>query len=198
MPKPDHDARNKQGEAAKAKSTENYNETQGKCPLANESDDTQDKEEARKRRLEELSYDEDRGGIDATSRREAEAALGLEEAGKLPAPVRRPDKTKGEHGDFVDGQGQLWDHKGPMSRDKLIENIKEKARQAGKPEPNINPNKKIKGEFDVNKEVEKVKGEIANNENVILDTRGLNNKDEQALRKAIADEKLEDNLEWYP
>lgn len=152
--------------------------------------------EARAKRLEELSHDLDRGGVDATTRREAEAALDLEDAGKLKPPIRRPNK--GEHGDFIDGNGQAWDHKGPMSRDKLIEKIKQEAREKGKPEPKLDPNKKMKGEFNANDEVDRIKSEISKGEKVIIDTRGLNAADKQALQDAIAKENLGENILWYP
>lgn len=56
------------------------------------------KAEERNKRLEELSKDPDRnnGRPDATTRREAEVGLALEEAGKIPGPIRRPDAKQGE------------------------------------------------------------------------------------------------------
>lgn len=68
----------------------------------------------RQERLDELADDPDRGGATPATRVEAADALALEEAGLVPGPLKRANGrvTPRESGaDFVDGTGQLWDHK---------------------------------------------------------------------------------------
>lgn len=65
--------------------------------------------EAEARRLQELASDPAHGGkITPGSMEEAKAALGLEEAGRLPGPLTR-DPTGAA--DFLDGRGVAWDVK---------------------------------------------------------------------------------------
>lgn len=64
---------------------------------------------SREERAAQLAKDPAIGGkITAKTTREAEAALGLEQAGDLRTPVKR-DPTGGA--DFLDGAGQAWDVK---------------------------------------------------------------------------------------
>jgi hypothetical protein len=60
--------------------------------------------------------------------------LGLEENGDVPGPVRRADgrTNPSENGaDFVDGEGQLWDHKvatsehGPFDEEAWLDKVEQ-------------------------------------------------------------------------
>ena len=46
--------------------------------------------------------------------------------------------------------------------------------------------------------MEKIKSEIAKNEKVMLDTSNLTPEHYRALRKAISDEGLQDQIRWWP
>lgn len=82
----------------------------------------------------DLARDPDHGGaVSAASQAEAEVALGLEAAGEVPPPVRRPVRRDGHSGDFVDGSGQDWDVKAFRSREALLDRIREKARAEHRP-----------------------------------------------------------------
>ncbi|MBT9316645.1 DUF4157 domain-containing protein [Leptothoe spongobia TAU-MAC 1115] len=153
--------------------------------------------QAREERLEELARDPDHNGnITPGSRREAEVALGLEEAGRLEGPVRRPQH--GESGDFVDATGQEWDVKAPRSRERLIEHIQEQARQRGRPEPNIPADRPMRGEFTVEGELEVIRGELRTGEKVIIDTQNLTPQDTAALQQAVQDAGLNGDVIFYP
>ncbi|HSN75397.1 MAG TPA: hypothetical protein VL334_09985, partial [Anaerolineae bacterium] len=154
---------------------------------------------ARVRRLNELARDPDHGNaVSDSSRAEAEVALGLEERGELPGPVRRPVRGDGHSGDFVDGQGGDWDVKAPRSRQNLIDEIRSRARAANRPEPRIDPARPIRGEFDIARTMTEIRGELAAGEGVIIDTRGLNPTDLANLRAAIQQEGLGSRVKFYP
>ncbi len=158
--------------------------------------DTPEGARAREERLQRLSQDPDHNGnITEGSRREAEVALALEEAGRLDG-VRRPGH--GESGDFVDATGQEWDVKAPRSREVLREHIREQARQAGRPEPNIPETRPLRGEFTVEGELGVIRGELATGERVIIDTHGLTPADNAALRQAVQDAGLGRDVIFYP
>jgi hypothetical protein len=153
----------------------------------------------REERLEELARDPDHGGaITPGSRAEAEAALGLEEAGQLPRPVRRPVPGDGHSGDFIDGANVDWDVKAPQSRDSLIARIRRAAADAGRPAPEFPAGRPIRGEFNLADVMREIRGELAARENVIVDTRGLNAADAATLRQGITDAGLNANVKFYP
>jgi hypothetical protein len=140
-------------------------------------------------RLDELARDYlDHGGQETPgTRAEAEAALGVEETQGL-GPFRRPRRGEGHAGDFVDETtGIDWDVKRPRSREALHTEIRERAREQGRPEPRLDPNRPMRGEFDLAEQVADIRNELATGENVIIDTRSLNPDQIAALRAAIAD-----------
>ena len=64
--------------------------------------------------LKDLEFDPEKKRVTPSSRIEARDALGLQDSGELPGPIRRANGkvNPAENGaDFVDGTGQLWDHK---------------------------------------------------------------------------------------
>jgi hypothetical protein len=155
---------------------------------------------ARARRLEELSHDHLDHGGKATpgTRREAEVGLGMEEQGRLPAPIRRPVPGEGLHGDFVDGAEQSWDVKRFPSRDILQEEIRANARAAGKPEPtHLTPETRVRGEFELGTAMEDIRGELRSGENVIVDGASLNAGDRRSLEEAVRAEGLENEVLFY-
>lgn len=155
---------------------------------------------AREKRLDELSKDhlDHNGKATAATRKEAEDALALEERGDIPGPIDRPQKNTGHTGDFVDAKGQDWDHKQPHGRDALIDKIKQDAKAAGRPEPNFPPGKPIKGEFNVDKTVQEIQGEILAKENVIMNTEKLSASENALLRQRVKDEGLSDHVKFFP
>ena len=166
------------------------------APSENAADPSPDdkKDEERNKRLEELSKDPDRnkGQPDDTTKRKAKVGLALEEAGKITGPIRRPDPAKGEKGDFIDGNGQAWDHKAYKSREILNKEI---AKQSGKPRDPATP---VKGEFDLKTAAGGVRDEIKKGEKVILDTEGLTKADRDALVKELDKEIKDGKVVLYP
>jgi len=98
----------------------------------------------------------------------------------------------------VDGEGGDWDVKAPRSRQAIIDQIRRGAAERGRPEPNIDPNRPIRGEFNVNDTMTEIRGELAANENVIIDTRNMNAADIASLRQAITDAGLSGRVRFYP
>lgn len=114
------------------------------------------RQEERKKRLTELGKDPDHNGkVTNGSPREAEVALGLEEAGALTPPVVRP-LGSGE-GDFIDGDGQSWDVKGFQTR----------------------PGQK--GDYDLGSAEKSIGRQIIEGRSVILDTKLLSEADKASL-----------------
>jgi hypothetical protein len=151
-------------------------------------------------RLDELAKDwlDHAGKETRGTRAEAEAGLGLEEAGEIPGPIRRPLAGEGHSGDFVDHAGVDWDVKGPYSRSKLIEKIKADARAAGRREPTLDPARAQRGEFEVNDMIKDIRNELKTGENVIIDARGLLPADTQALRQAVEEAGLTAQVKIWP
>jgi hypothetical protein len=153
--------------------------------------------EDRAKRFEDLSRDPDHGGkITPASRAEAEAVMGLEDAGVLPKGMKRPPTRDGS--DFHDPTGQKWDVKAPRSRMNLVEELKEKARAAGKPEPRISSERPIRGEFTVEATITTIRQEIAAGEKIILDARNMQPGDIAALRDAISKAGLDPHIRFFP
>jgi hypothetical protein len=113
--------------------------------------------------------------------------------------VRRPRKGFGESGDFVDGKGKNWNHKGPLSREAIEARLREQAKARGKAEPTFDKAKKLPGEFDLATETQRVvKSVRISGENVVIDTRSMNAKDVTALKVALTSEGVERNVIFYP
>jgi hypothetical protein len=151
--------------------SETWVHNQGDC---DEETPEQKKERERRERIEELAPDPAHNGkITPGSRREAEVGVALEERGDLPGPIKRDPSGFSE---FIDANGQQWDVKGFNSK--------------------WPPRK---GGFEVNKSMKKIDGEIANNENVILDTKDLSPEHLAQLKAAVAARRdLDGKILWYP
>jgi hypothetical protein len=131
---------------------------------------------ARQQRLDDLSKDPDKGGTsNAGSRKEAEDALNLEDNGDVPGPVRRadPSTNPSENGaDFIDGEGQPWDHKIATSQ---------------------------YGKFDPRKYLDKIQqNDIANGEKIMLNHEGLNPADLSNLLKEIDARGISGEFKFWP
>jgi len=113
------------------------------------------------------------GAISNKTLREADIGLDLEEAGKLKPPITRDPNPAGA--EFIDGDGVLWDIKAFDSRFKPR-----------------------KGGFELNRDLGKIEAELAKGENVILDTVNLTPEHAAALREAIENKGIQDNILWYP
>lgn len=151
----------------------------------------------RQERIERLAEsDPDQGQASTPEReekrrRDAEAAVGVEEQGKLRG-VHRP--SKGGEGDFHDADGDAWDVKRPYSRTKLGEHMRRKAKlPAGTPLPAQPP------EFDPQALAEEVRVQRdRNGRKVIVDTRELTPDDKAAAKRAIHDAGLSGQVVYYP
>ena len=133
------------------------------------------------RRMNELAKDPAKsGGINAKSKREAEVALDLERRGHLRGPVRRQplDNSDPAHqvdrGDFMDANGQRWDVKGPT--DTFPSGPK-----AGQKMP-----KGQRGRYERSALQDQIGEELADNQNVILDTRNLSPEALKDVRDLVA------------
>lgn len=152
---------------------------------------------SREERLADLARDPDHAGkASPSSIAEAEAVMGLEDAGLIPTGSRRPPTRDGS--DFHDPTGQKWDVKAPRSRTNLIHEIQEKARAKGKPAPELPTDRPIRGEFTVESTLKELRKEIEAGEKVIVDTRNMQPADVEALREAIATAGLEDHVKFFP
>lgn len=109
-------------------------------------------------RAEELAKDPDQGGkTTASSRREAEVALGLERMGAVTPPVERGSPGA----DFKDGNGQDWDVKSFQTRQGKGGYTREAAERS-------------------------IQRELAAGENLALDTAKLSQADRDDLKELIA------------
>jgi hypothetical protein len=148
-------------------------------------------------RLAELARDPDHGGrATPKSRREAEVALALEAAGKLPAPVRRPARGDGHSGDLVDGRGNDWDIKSPQSREMLIERERVRLEQRGRTFV-ADPMRRMSGEFDVDDFFASVASDLAAHESIIIDASGLTANDLLQLKDAVTAKGLGDRFMFH-
>lgn len=101
---------------------------------------------------------------------EAEVGVGLEVDGKVRG-LRRDASGAAE---FIDANGQAWDVKAFRS------------------------DVTGRGAFELGEAMKKIKSEIALGENIMLDTRHLSADHIDALRTAIAQEGLVDNVLLWP
>lgn len=103
--------------------------------------------------------------------------LDLESQGKVGKVIRDPQGDKG--GDFIDTtNGQKWDIKSPIS--------KPKGHTSGR-----------KGDFRLNRIMDKIKIEISRGNKVILDTTRLNIEDKSKLKEEVNKQGLEKYVLWY-
>jgi hypothetical protein len=98
----------------------------------------------------------------------------------------------------VDGSGQDWDVKAPRSRESIIESIRQKARARSRPEPRIDPDRPVVGEFAVEDVMNTIRQELARRENVIIDTRHMNTADIQTLRDALTGARFGSRVKFFP
>lgn len=149
-------------------------------------------------RLAELARDPDHGNVPTeATRREAVVALALEAQGRVPGPVRRPKPGDGHSGDVVDGAENDWDVKAPKSRATIIDQAKANAKAKGRPEPKLDPNRAVAGEFDVVKFMSQVNKELAAGEGVIIDAEGLAPHDLEVLKVELAHAGVSDKVIVY-
>jgi hypothetical protein len=151
-------------------------------------------DEARRARLHQ-DWDHD-GQVTKSSTTEAEIGEDLEARGIL-APVDRPMGVTAQ-GDLLDADGQWWDVKGPQSREAVEELRRAHARSRGLPEPTFDPSRQLRGEFDLNEQVGKVRDMVRKGRGVILDHRGLNDGDFRLLKEAVEREGVSERVIWYP
>jgi len=146
---------------------------------------------AREQRLAQLAKDPDRATVDDQTRGEAKTMLELEEAGKVPGPVRRPVKAMGEHGDFVDGSGQKWDIKAPKNRAAL-----QAIRQAkGQPAA---PGQALPGEYTLQAQMNTIAKQLAKGRNVVIDVQGITATEVATLKNAVTAARLDQFVIYYP
>jgi hypothetical protein len=131
-------------------------------------------------RLTALARDPAHGGeLSPKSLHEAVVALELERKGPpagLKGPVTR-DPLPGR-GDFIDGDGKVWDVKSPIS---YI------------PGTRIKP---PKGGFDLNAQMASIGENLDKGESVILDSTDLDPADKAALEGEITNAAANDPLKW--
>jgi hypothetical protein len=172
-------------------------EKRKKAEEAEEAAEAAAKAAKREERLKELAKDPDKGGqVTDSSKREAEVALALEDAGRLPPPVRRPARGDGHSGDFVDGTGQDWDMKAPMSRSKLIEKKEADAARAGRP-VKIDPAVAQRGEFEASRVLNAIRREVGANEKVVIDAAGLTPEDLATLKAEVTAAGFDADVIYY-
>jgi hypothetical protein len=128
---------------------------------------------ARQARIEILAKDPAQGGK-ATPKtlREAEVAVGMEEAGRLKAPIRR-DPTGGA--DFIAGDGKAWDVKRPES---------------GRPP--------AQGGFDLATDSAKIDKSLSLGEDVVVDTGNMSASDLASLKAEGVTRGWGDRVQFFP
>jgi hypothetical protein len=149
---------------------------------------------AQKARFEELAkdYDGQGGAITESSRCEARLALTMESRGILRPTVARPLV-----GDVQDGNGQVWDFKGPHCRAAIIDRITTKAAIAGDPPPPV-PEGRMPGEFEAKTEVLRAIGQQASGKGVVFDLRRLSvGEARQLVAEVAASEYIDPALVRY-
>jgi hypothetical protein len=88
-------------------------------------------------------------------------------------------------GDVQDGDGQIWDFKGPHCRAAIIDRINTKAAIAGDPPPQV-PEGRLPGEFEAKTEVLRAIGQQASGKGVIFDLRRLSAGEARSLVSEVA------------
>ncbi|WP_228468789.1 WXG100 family type VII secretion target [Paenibacillus sp. JNUCC32] len=123
---------------------------------------------------EDLAKDPDHNfKIDDKTKIERQAGLELEVRGELTGPILRDPITG--RGEFVDGNGQVWDVKGFNS--------------------NYPPRK---GGFRLDKAIVDIEDELRKGENVILDTTKLSQDHIGQLKNAINTMEWKERILWWP
>ena len=132
-------------------------------------------------RSAQLAKDHDGQGGKETddSRCEARLALTLEAQGILSPTVVRP-----QWGEVEDGDGQIWDFKGPHSRVAIAQRIATKAAVSGQTPPSI-PASGFPGEFQVKREISRAIGQQQTGKGVVFDLRRLSVAEARALIAAV-------------
>ena len=135
-------------------------------------------------RFAELAKDYDGQGGKTTdkSRCEARLALTLEAHGILTATVVRP-----QQGEAEDGDGQVWDFKGPHSREAIIHSIVTKDAIGGGSARSVAAGA-LRGEFDVKTTVQSAIGRQAQGKGVVFDLRRLTIDQARTLINVVATE----------
>ena len=115
--------------------------------------------------------------VDSKGQKERSIILDLESQGKVDKVKRDPQGDKGA--DYIDTtNGQKWDIKSPVSRPK--------GHTSGR-----------KGDFRLNKIMDKIKTEIGRGNKVILDTRRLYKEHRKQLKEEVKKQGLENFIIWY-
>jgi hypothetical protein len=123
------------------------------------------------KRLKELATDPFTGGITSGSMQKARAALGLENAGLLPAPVRRDPAGAA---DFIDGRGTSW---------KAYDTTKFSLDQGG---------------HDLRTSMIGIGVDLLSGQNVILITENLSARATSELKAAVGSAGLRDRVLLWP
>ncbi|QRN97205.1 LysM peptidoglycan-binding domain-containing protein [Archangium violaceum] len=125
-------------------------------------------------RFTELARDPAHNGkISSKTINEAKVGLKLEKSGKLKGPITRDPNPAGA--EFIDADGIKWDVKSFRS--------------------DFPPKK---GGFKLERDLEKIKSELAEGENVIIDTQKMSPQHVADLKKALSEASLLDRILWYP
>lgn len=123
------------------------------------------------------------GKIEPKNIREREVGLAVEERGQLGKLIRDPQAENGA--EFIDtSSGLKWDVKSFESYPSGDNGV-----------PITNPKK---GAFTIKQGMKKLQKEFDNGNNVIIDTRKMEPKHVEQLKKAIDEEGVTDKIIWYP
>lgn len=115
--------------------------------------------------------------ISQQSRKERTIVLELENKGFLGHVVR--DKQAENGADFIDEKtGIKWDVKSPVNKPAGHTSVR-------------------KGAFSVNVMMRKIRREVANGHNVIMDTRRITKSQIDELKKAVIEAGLSDRILWF-
>ncbi|MEU5877001.1 hypothetical protein [Spirillospora sp. NPDC047279] len=134
------------------------------------------------KRLRELAEDPAHQGrpIKPAARREAEVGLELERRGTLDGPLKRAELDNSDPafqkdmGEFVDRNGQHWDVKAPKD-------LFPSGKKAGEPMP-----EGLKGRYDRARFENQIIKELAEGQNVIIDTKDLSSAALADVRSLVA------------
>ncbi|HBU85213.1 MAG TPA: late control protein, partial [Paenibacillus sp.] len=134
--------------------------------------------------LDDLARDPaSNGKIEPKNIREREVGLAVEERDQLGKLIRDPQAENGA--EFIDtSSGLKWDVKSFESYQSGDNGV-----------PITNPKK---GAFTIKQGMKKLQKEFDNGNNVIIDTRKMEPKHVEQLKKAIDEEGVTDKIIWYP